>query len=199
MNGKRWAIVGAALLGIALGVGLLRLQAGPHEFVGTVYADEQVAADFTLTADDGEPASLHDYRGKVVLLYFGYTFCPDICPAVLSELAGTLDTLTASDRERVQVVMVSIDPGRDTPGVLAEYLDHFDPAFVGLTGSEKEITDVAAAYNVFFEAQPGTAATGYLVDHWAGVYLVDPEGNLVESFSYGTTGEQIAADVVEWL
>lgn len=199
MNWRHWAIVGAALLGTVLGLGVLRLRAEPHEFIGTVFADQQVAADFTLTADDGQPASLRDYRGKVVLIYFGYTFCPDICPAVLSELATTLDTLAPSERDQVQVLMVSIDPARDTPEVLAEYLDHFDPSFVGLTGAEQEITDVAAEYNVFFEAQEGTPATGYLIDHWAGVYLVDPAGNLVESFSYGITGEQIAADVVEWL
>lgn len=199
MRGKHWAVVGVALLGVLLALGWLRLRSGPHEFVGTVYTDDEVAADFTLTADDGQPASLHDYRGKVVLVYFGYTFCPDICPAVLSELATTLDTLVPAQREQVQVLMVSIDPVRDSAEVLAEYLDHFDPSFVGFTGSVEQITEVAAAYNVFFEAQPGTAATGYVVDHWAGVYLIDPNGKLVESFSYGTTGEQIARDVVAWL
>ena len=187
------------MLGIVVGVGLLMLNRGSHEFVGTVYRDTQAAPVFTLTADTGESVSLDEYRGKVVLIYFGYTFCPDICPASLAELAEARATLDANDRERVQVLMISVDPARDTPEALGDYLDHFDPSFVGFTGTEAEVAAVAADYNVFFQAAAGTAATGYLVDHWAGVYLIDPDGNLVESFGYGTPGEQIAEDIVDWL
>ena len=97
------------------------------------------------------------------------------------------------------MIMVTVDPARDTPEALAEYLDYFDTSFVGLTGSDDEIAAVAESYNVYYAAQEGSVATGYLVDHWAGVILLDPDGRMVELFSYGTSGEQIAADVLEWL
>ena len=147
----------------------------------------------------GKVHRLADYRGKVVLLYFGYTFCPDICPASLAELATAVATLDPGDRDRVQVMMISVDPARDTPEVLGSYMDYFDPTFVGFTGTEEQIATVAADYGVFYQAHEGTAATGYLVDHWAGTYLIDAEGRLVESFGFGTPGEDIAADVEEWL
>jgi protein SCO1/2 len=175
------------------------MRAEPHVYSGTVYNNPDPAPTFILTNDTGEIGSLDEYRGKVVLLYFGYTFCPDICPASLAELATALMTLDPADRDRVQVLMISVDPARDTPEVLRSYMDHFDPAFVGFTGSDDEIAEVAADYNVFYQAHEGTAATGYLVDHWAGTYLIDPEGRLVESFGFGTRGEDIAADVEEWL
>lgn len=197
---KRWAAVAiAALLGVAVAVFVVpKLSPEPHEFVGTVLSNPEQAPSFTLTADTGDRVGLDDYRGQVVLIYFGYTFCPDICPASLAELADAVATL-GDDGDDVQVLMISVDPARDLPEVLGEYVDHFDTRFVGLTGSDNEIAAVAEQYNVFYEASEGTAATGYLVDHWAGVMLVDREGRLVELLSYGTTGEQIAADVEEWL
>lgn len=187
------------ILGIVAGVAVLLLQRGPHEFAGTVFPDHQAAPDFTLTSDNGEAMSLDDFRGKVVLLYFGYTFCPDICPASLAELAAVLDELEPSQRERVQVAMVTVDPARDTPAVLDGYLAHFDPSFIGFTGTDEEIATVAGEYHVFYEAHEGTQETGYLVDHWSGVYLIDPDGNLAETFGFGTSPDLIASDVAEWL
>jgi protein SCO1 len=189
----------AAIIGVAVAGIFLVATRGGHEFAGTVFSDQQKASDFTLTADSGEAVSLDSFRGKVVLVYFGYTFCPDVCPASLAELAAAVDELDPSQREDVQVVMVSVDPVRDTPQVLDSYLNHFDPSFIGFTGTDEEIAAVAADYNVFYEAHEGTAATGYLVDHWSGVYLIDRQGNLAETFGFGTPAEQIAADIVEWL
>ncbi len=188
-----------AIIGVAVAVAFLLASRGGHEFAGTVFTDQQEASNFTLTADSGEAVSLDSFRDKVVLVYFGYTFCPDVCPASLAELAAAVDVLDPSQREDVQVVMVSVDPARDTPQVLDGYLNHFDPSFVGFTGTDEEIAAVAADYNVFYEAHEGTAATGYLVDHWSGVYLIDRQGNLAETFGFGTPAEQIAADIVEWL
>lgn len=197
---RRWVAVAiAALCGVAVAVFLVpRLVEEPHEFIGTVLSNPDTAPSFTLTADTGQPAGIESYRGQVVLIYFGYTFCPDICPASLAELADAMEELGEKDQD-VQVIMISVDPVRDTPDVLGEYLDYFDPDFVGLTGTEAEIAAVAEQYNVFYEANEGTPATGYLVDHWAGVMLIDREGRLAELFSYGTTGAQIAADIEEWL
>jgi protein SCO1/2 len=189
----------AAVLGIGVGAAFLLVTRAPHEFIGTVFSDDATAPPFELTADTGDRVSLDAFRGDVVLLYFGYTFCPDICPASLAELATAVGGLDPSKRDDVQVLMISVDPARDTPEVLGDYMDHFDPAFVGLTGSDAEIAVVAADYDVFYQAHEGTAATGYLVDHWAGVYLIDRDGQLVESFSFGTPGEQITLDILEWL
>ncbi len=200
MNSNKFlAIVLAASLGVAVGAAFILLNRDPHEFVGTVFSNPDAAPTFQLTADTGEQVSLDTYEDKVVLLYFGYTFCPDICPASLAELATAVANLDGAAREDVQVMMISVDPARDTPGILSEYMDHFDPGFIGLTGSEAEIASVAGDYNVFYQAHEGTAATGYLVDHWAGVYVIDREGRLVETFSFGTPGEQIALDLQEWL
>ena len=193
------AIAGAAVLGVVVALLVVpRLFAEPYEFTGTVLADPQPAPAFTLTGDTGEPVALESLRGKVVLMYFGYTYCPDICPASLAELADAMELL--GDRaEDVQVVMITVDPARDTPAVLAEYMDYFDPRFIGLTGSDREIGAVADSYGVFYQAEEGTAATGYLVDHLASVMVIDGDGRWVEILSYGTTAEQIAADVREWL
>lgn len=196
---KRWIAAGVgAVTGTVLAILILAQFGGEtHEFVGTVLSNPEPAPAFSLVADTGERAALADFEGQAVLLYFGYTFCPDICPASLAELADAV-SLLGEDRDRVQVAMISVDPVRDTPGLLGEYVDHFDESFIGLTGSEAEIAAVAESYNVFYEPAEGTAA-GYLVDHWAGVMLIDPDGRLVELFSYGTTSEDIAADIVEWL
>ncbi len=192
-------IGGAAVAGILIGVLVLAAVRSPHEYAGTVYQNPDAAPGFTLTADDGSQGSLDDYGGQVVLLYFGYTFCPDICPASLAELASALDLLGPGEREEVQVMMVSVDPARDTADVLAAYMDYFDESFVGFTGTDAEIAAVAGDYNVFYQAAEGTAATGYLVDHWSGVWVIDRQGRLVESFSFGTPAADIAADVRAWL
>jgi protein SCO1/2 len=195
----KWLIPAAVAVGVLFGVVFTVVQRSPHEFAGTVFSESQAAPDFTLTSDNGDAVSLDSFRGKVILLYFGYTFCPDVCPATLAELSAVLDELEPSQQDRVQVAMVTVDPARDTPDVLDGYLAHFDPSFIGFTGTDAQIAAVADDYHVYYEAQAGTADTGYLVDHWSGVYLVDPEGNLVESFGFGTAPDLIAGDVVQWL
>ncbi len=189
----------AAVFGVVVALVVLPLLLeGEHEYVGTLLSNPEPAPEFSLIADTGERSGLDDYEGQVVLIYFGYTFCPDVCPASLAELADAI-SLLGDDSGEVQVAMISVDPARDTPEVLGDYLDHFDESFVGFTGSDAEIAAVAEGYNVFFEANEGTAATGYLVDHWAGVMVINRDGRLVELFSYGTTSEDMAADLREWL
>jgi protein SCO1/2 len=197
---KRWAAVaGAALLGVVVALFVVPAVVGePHEYAGTVLSNPGPAPSFTLTADTGERIGVDAYEGKVVLMYFGYTYCPDVCPASLAELADAIDDLGDASDE-VQVVMVSVDPERDTPALLGEYLDHFNASFVGMTGTAEEIASVADLYGVFYEAHEGTAATGYLVDHLASVMVIDKKGRMVEIVGFGTKGEAIAADVREWL
>lgn len=167
----------------------------PPEMHGTLFQPPFEAADFTLESSSGAPLSLSDLRGKFVALYFGYTYCPDVCPTTLNDLAVMLDTLGSRKAENVQVVMISVDPQRDTAEHLADYLQYFDPSFVGLTGTLDEIQSVASQYGVFFEAHPGTVESGYLVDHTAIVTVIDSEGKVRLIFPYGTAGADMAADL----
>ncbi|HEY5866493.1 MAG TPA: SCO family protein [Candidatus Tectomicrobia bacterium] len=124
------------------------------------------AADFTLTAHTGERVSLHDFRGKLVLLYFGYTFCFGICPTTLANVAQVLHQVSTRANQ-VQLLMISVDPERDTPEKLAAYIPHFHPSFIGLTGSATEIAAVAPLFGIYYEKQESTNATSYWVDHSA--------------------------------
>lgn len=173
-------------------VALPKLQ--PYTFHGTVLQSPQPAPDFKLTANHGKIVSLKDFEGKLVMLYFGYTFCPDVCPATLSELGGALDLL-GKQAQDVQVIMISVDPERDSPEMLAEYVAHFDPSFLGVTGTAEEIAQVATLYGIFYEAHEGTEATGYLVDHTATVMVIDQTGHLKLVFPFGTPAENIAEDL----
>ena len=188
--------IGALLLVILTGVALWWFK--PPEMHGVVLQSPQRATDFTLTASTGEPLSLSDLRGKYVLIYFGYTFCPDVCPTTLNDLVDTMDALGKKAKD-VQVVMVSVDPQRDTPEQLASYLKYFDPSFLGMTGSVGDVDAAGTQFGVYFEAREGSAATGYLVDHTSTITLIDPDGYMREVFPYGTAGDEIAADVAYWM
>lgn len=180
------------LLVLALGGGLAWLR--PHSFHGTVIQSPEAAPDFTLTAAGGRSVSLHDFQGKVVLLYFGYTFCPDVCPATLGNLAQALRML-GKQAEQVQVIMISVDPERDTPEKLAEYVAHFHPSFIGVTASPEEIAQVAALYGIFYQKHAGSTAEGYLIDHTASVMLIDRQGRLKVVFPFGVSAEEFAEDL----
>jgi len=189
-------------IGLALGIVLIGIFAlprfKPYTFHGTVLQSPQPALDFSLSASHGKEVSISDFDGKLVLLYFGYTFCPDVCPATLSELRGAMELL-GKQSEDVQTIMISVDPGRDTPEMLAEYVTHFHPSFIGVTGSPEEIAEVATLYGIFYEAHEGTEATGYLVDHTATVMVIDKSGHLKLIFPFGTPSEDIADDLAHLL
>lgn len=172
--------------------------AAPYQYHGMYLESANPAADFTLTGAGGQRVSLSDFRGKVVALYFGYTFCPDVCPTTMTEVAKAIKAL-GKQAEDVQVIMISVDPERDTPDRLAEYVAYFDPRFIGLTGTPEEIADVATLYGIFYEKHEGTAATGYLVDHTATVTVVDREGRVRLVWPFGTTGEDMASDLKQLL
>jgi protein SCO1/2 len=159
-----------------------------------VMQSPQPVADFTLTSQTGEPVSLSDLRGKVVLLYFGYTFCPDACPTTLAELKKAKAALGTAG-EDLQVVMVSVDPERDTPQALGKYLAAFDPTFLGLTGSEEAILAAATPLGIYYARNEGSPATGYLVDHTTTVAAIDRDGYLRIVYPFETQGEDIAADM----
>lgn len=197
-SSMKWVVIGsvALVLGLLVGWGLLQLIERPYTYHGTVIQSQTPAANFTLTGAGGEEVSLSDFRDKVVLLYFGYTFCPDVCPATMVEMKKAMQVL-GEDSEKAQVIMVSVDPDRDSPEKLAEYVTHFNPNFIGLTGSEDEIAQAATPFGIFYEKHPGSIESGYLIDHTASVVVIDPDGYLRLVYPFDTPGEAIAADIQE--
>ncbi len=155
--------------------------------------------NFTLTNQDGQPMSLSDFAGKPTLLYFGYTFCPDVCPTSLADMARAQKLLGDLGTE-VNFVMVSVDGERDTPEVLKRYLRNFSDTFVGLTGPPSEIRKIAPDYGVFFQKNQvaGTSAA-YLVDHSTAIYLVDPQGRLHTIYGYGIPPTVLEQDLRQML
>lgn len=150
--------------------------------------------DFKLAAPDGKPRSLADFRGKAVALFFGYTHCPDVCPTTMSRLHVAMKSL-GDDAKRVQVIFVTLDPERDTPELLAQYVPAFDPSFIGLYGSPDAIAATAKEFRVFYQKQPGSTPGNYTLDHSAGIFVFDPQGRLRLFMRDGETPANIAADL----
>ncbi|MDP1548205.1 MAG: SCO family protein [Anaerolineales bacterium] len=189
MKIKIFTLVIVTILGLSAGVYFFR----PHTFHGTVIQSPDLAHDFTLTSADGD-VSLSDYRGKLVLIYFGYTFCPDICPATLANVGQALRDIGDS-ADDVQVIMISLDPERDTPEKLAQYMKHFHPSFIGVTGTPEQLAEVAALYGIYYQKTEGSVASGYLLDHTATLLVIDREGYLKLVFPFGVTVPEIADDL----
>ncbi len=152
----------------------------------------RIGGPFALVDQDGRARTDQDFRGGYMLIYFGYTFCPDVCPTALSDMIAAVDELGPRAR-RIQPLFITIDPGRDTPNRLKTYVPSFHPRLVGLSGSEAQITAVAKAYRVYYaKAGDSEAGPDYLMDHSSTIYLMDPEGRYVTHFSHGTGPRQIA-------
>jgi protein SCO1 len=149
------------------------------------------SVSFALTATDGAAITERSYRGKWLLVYFGYTFCPDICPTTLLEIAGALNAL-GPRAGAVQGLFITVDPRRDTQAVLAEYLKSFDPRLVGLTGAPAQIAQAAKSFHVFYERRDSDDGN-YTYDHSASVYVIDPEGKFVKAINGEGGSKQIAA------
>ncbi len=173
---------------------------GPQrpEFKGTDVTGVDWGRDFHLTDHTGKPRSLTDFRGKVVVLFFGYTHCPDVCPTTLSEMGAVMKRL-GKDAERVQVLFATLDPARDTPALLAQYVPQFNPAFLGLYGDEAATRQTAQEFKVFYQKQDTGSKGGYTLDHSANTYVFDPAGHLRLLFGFGTGVDPIVHDIKELL
>lgn len=164
-------------------------------FFGHSISPVKQAYDFHFTSDNGVEQRLSQWRGKIVLFFFGFTHCPNICPTTLTNLAEAYDALAPADRARVRIVFISVDPRRDTPAQLTKYLSYFDPAFVGLTGSKEEIDRTTGVFGASyaFVHKPGDPPGDYSVMHSANAYLVNPRGEW--QLIYGSGQLQQAANV----
>ena len=166
----------------------------PPAFNGTDITGADYAKDFALTDHAGRARTLADFRGKVVSVFFGYTQCPDVCPTTLSQM-GEVRRALGPDAERLQVIFITVDPERDTPALLAEYVPAFDPSFIGLSGDAAATEAVAKEFRVFFRKSGDLAGDRYTVDHSAGTYLFDPQGRLRLYYKHDEKAERITADV----
>lgn len=192
--------IGAAflLLGAMLLAGCDQSSSAQPEFKNTDLTGLPYARDFALTDHLGQRRTLADYRGKAVVIFFGFTYCPDVCPTTMYEMAQVLEAL-GPDAQRVQVLFVSVDPERDTQELLAKYVPAFHPSFIGLRGSLEETEAVAKEFKVFYQKVPGRQAGSYTVDHTAGSYVFDPEGRIRLFLHHGQGVEPIVHDIKQLL
>ncbi len=187
----------ALLLALALAScsALPSRQAAPLDnSAGTVLDPPQELNDFTLTSHTGASLSLSDLRGRPALLFFGYTNCPDVCPATLVEWKK-IKNMLGGEAEDVEWVFISVDSERDTPDVLARYVGGYDPAFTGLSGDKATLQAMAKDYGLYFEPSPRDGDGLELVDHGSYSYLINPEGRLQKIYSYGVPADVIAQDL----
>jgi protein SCO1/2 len=180
------------LLAVAVAVAAC---SGPErpQFKSTDITGADYARDFSLTDHTGKPRHLADFRGKVVTVFFGYTQCPDVCPTSLSSMAEVLRILGPDDAGRVQVLFITVDPERDTPQLLAQYVPAFNPSFLGLYGDLPTTVAVARDFKVFYKKQG--EGPNYTVDHSAGTFVFDPAGRLRLYVKHGESPTAIASDI----
>jgi protein SCO1/2 len=156
------------------------------------------AQDFALPDADGRIRHLSDFKGKVTVVFFGYTQCPDVCPTTMADLAQAKQLL-GPDGDRVQGVFITVDPERDTPSLLKAYVKNFDPSFVALRGTPAQTEATAKAFKVFYAKVPGSDDKSYTVDHTAGAYVFDPQGRVRLFTRYGSGPKALADDVKQLL
>jgi len=186
---------GALLLLIGIGGAALWLRPAPESLGPTLPAGVAIGGPFSLIDETGAPVTEKTYRGRHMLIFFGFTYCPDVCPTELAKVAATLDLL-GPEAERIVPLFVTVDPERDTPEALAQYTDLFHPAIIGLTGTEAEVAAAARAFRVYYnKVKTGPEPDAYTMDHSAFVYLMGPDGGFRQLFSPQATPEQMAAAI----
>jgi protein SCO1/2 len=166
----------AALIAALLFIGGCGKKDGP-QFQATDITGADFARTLELTGHDGKPRTLADFQGKVVVVFFGFVHCPDVCPTTLARFATVMKAL-GPDAQRVQVLLITVDPARDTADVLAKYVTAFNPTFLGLTGDAAAIERTAKEFRVIYQKQAGQTPDTYTVDHSSGVYVFDPNGRV---------------------
>lgn len=192
------AIVVAVTLGVGLAWYAVQWRLNQTE-VTSATAVLPSGGDFTLHGLNG-PVSLADYRGKVVVLYFGYTACPDICPTSMATLKGALNALKPEEAQQIQGIFISVDPERDTVERLQQYATYFHPSIAGITGSAQEIAKVAGQYGVIYRKVPTPgSAMGYTIDHSASLFIVDKQGKVQAEVPHATPPLELAELLRKWL
>jgi protein SCO1/2 len=192
---SRRALAIAALAFVVAGCDF-RLPTGADKasFNGIDLTGADYAKNLSLTDQNGQPRTLGDFKGKVTVVFFGYTQCPDVCPATMAELAEVKRAL-GKDGDKLQGVFVTVDPERDTPALLKSYMAGFDPSFIALRGTADQTKAVAKDFKVFYTKVPGKDANSYTMDHTAGSYVFDPGGRIRLFERYNVAPQALAEDI----
>src|SRR5262245_28083645 len=191
-----WARRGlvAVLIAILAICGVLLYQLYQRTLTGTATGEALIGGRFELTDQNGTKVTDQTFKGRLMLIYFGFTYCPDACPTALGIMSAAIDKLdTASDR--VVPILITVDPERDTPQVLKDYVSNFHPRMTGLTGTKEQIAQVAKAYRVFYQKAPGPTPDDYLMDHTLLIYLMDGDGKYLTHFGPDATPDQMADEI----
>lgn len=188
---KRWITGAAFVLALA---GCQPDSPPPPTFQATDITGVPFAGDFTLTDHNGQVRTLADFKGKVVAVFFGYIHCPDVCPTTLSDFSRALEDL-GPDAKRVQVIFVTVDPQRDTPDLLKQFVPAFNPGFLGMFTDEQSLRQLAKEFKIVYQKSAVKGPDDYLIDHSAGTYVYDPKGRLRLLVPYGSPPEAIAQDL----
>ena len=168
------------------------------DFLSTDITGASFGRDFKLSDHNGDLRSLADFRGKVVLLFFGYTNCPDICPSIMAKLTGAVKNL-GKDSNQIQVLFISVDPEHDTPALLKQYVSTFNPNFLGLSGDLETTRNIAKEFKIAFQKQAEATQDSYVMEHSAGTYILDQKGKLRLYVNTGTDMDIISHDILELL
>ena len=187
-------LIAASALSISAAAVLTACSPDGPAFRGVNLTGADYARDFSLTDHHGQLRSLKDLRGKVVVVFFGFTQCPDVCPTSMQELAEVKAALGA-DGERLQGIFISVDPERDTLELLKAYMENFDPSFLALRPTPEQLPALAKDFKIYYKKVDGTTPTSYSMDHSAGSYLYDPQGRLRVYHRYGSGAEALTEDV----
>ena len=194
--GRRGAIKLVAAYALFLGAAgiLVACSAEKPQFKSIDLTGADYAKGFALTDQHGKPRTLQEFAGKVVVVFFGFTQCPDVCPTSMAELAE-VKKLLGPDGDKLQAVFITVDPERDTPDVLKAYMGNFDPTFIALRPTMTELPDFAKSYKVFYKKVEGKTASSYSMDHSAGSYVYDAKGQIRLYSRYGSGAEALASDI----
>jgi len=191
---RRLILAGAVLLGALALVSCDRAGNAPAGFKAIDITGAEYASDFDLPDANGQRRTLADFKGRVVVVFFGFTHCPDVCPTTLIELAEVKKAL-GPDGERVQGIFITVDPERDTPELLRPYVNNFDPSFVALRGTPEETAAIAKKFKVFFAKVPGKTEGSYTIDHTAASFVFDAKGKIRLYTRYGSGAEALKSDL----
>ncbi|MBK1683615.1 SCO family protein [Rhodoferax fermentans] len=193
---KRHALqkIAAGALGLWAAAHLIACGPSGPAFTAINITGADYAKDFALTDHNGQLRSLKDFRGKIVMVFFGYTQCPDVCPTSMVEMVR-IKQLLGPDGDKLQGLFVTVDPERDQPEMLKAYMENFDPTFLALYTTPEKTAALAKDYKVYYKKVPGPTPTSYTIDHTAGSYVYDTQGNLRLFTRYGTQPELTAADI----
>ncbi len=198
MTTRRFLLSAASALALAGGLLLTACSEQKPSFNAVDVTGAEYARDFQLTDHNGQQRTLKDFNGKVVVMFFGYTQCPDVCPTTMAELAE-VKKLLGKDGDKLQGIFVSVDPERDKPEVLKAYMGNFDPSFLAMYTTPDKLEKLAKDYKVFYKKVEGRTEGSYTMDHSAGSYVYDTQGRLRLYARYGAGAKPLAADIQQLL